>query len=106
MKIEVLYIAGCPNHLEAVKIVREVVAQEGSKSAVDEVEVKDAATAQILRFLGSPSVRVNGVDVDPGTGNSSAYGVSCRTYTSHNGAQGTPPRESVRSAVRRALDES
>ena len=43
MKIEILYIAGCPHHLEAVEIVREIIAGEGNQSVVDEVEVDEDA---------------------------------------------------------------
>ena len=60
MKVEILYFSGCPNHLSAIDRVREVLAQEGTAADIIEIEVKEAATAQQISFLGSPSIRVNG----------------------------------------------
>ena len=65
MKVEILYFSGCPNHVPAVDRVREVLQQEGTPADMVEVEVKDAATAQQVGFLGSPSIRVDGQDVEP-----------------------------------------
>ena len=54
MRVEILYLLGCPNHVPAVDRVREVLRQEGTPAEMVEVEVKDAATAQQVGFLGSP----------------------------------------------------
>jgi hypothetical protein len=64
MKVEILYFSGCPNHVPAVDRVREVLQQEGTAADMIEVEVEDAAAAQQFGFLGSPSIRVDGQDVD------------------------------------------
>ncbi len=64
-KVEILYFEGCPNHRPAVECVHEVLRQEGLSAEVQELEVPDAEAAQRFRFLGSPSIRVNGVDVEP-----------------------------------------
>ena len=65
MKIEVLYFEGCPNHLPAVELMREVAAELGIGADIQEVEVTDQAEAERLRFLGSPTIQVNGIDVEP-----------------------------------------
>jgi hypothetical protein len=65
MKIEVLYFDGCPNHMTAVEQVRQLLAEEGVPAEVLEVNVSDESIAQKVGFLGSPSVRVNGLDVEP-----------------------------------------
>src|SRR5712691_8602010 len=65
MKVDILYFSGCPNHVPAVDRVREVLKQEGTPADMVEVEVKDAATAQQVGFLGSPTIRVDGQDVEP-----------------------------------------
>jgi hypothetical protein len=59
-KVEIFYFSECPNHAPAVDRVQEVLAQEGTPADMVEVEVKDAATAQQVGFLGSPSIRVDG----------------------------------------------
>lgn len=95
-KVEVLYFEGCPNHRWAVELAREVVTELGVDAAVEEVEVKTLEDAERLRFLGSPSVHVDGVDIEPGARNSTAYAFACRTY----GRAGAPPREMLAAALR------
>ena len=65
MKIEVLYFDGCPNHKPAVERVQHLLREEGAVAEVVEVNVSDASIAQKVGFLGSPSIRVNQLDVEP-----------------------------------------
>ena len=64
MRVEVLYFNGCPNHLPAVKRVRDILHGMGLHHDVREIEVDTYEKAEASRFLGSPSVRINGVDID------------------------------------------
>jgi protein-disulfide isomerase len=67
-----------------------------------EVEVKDAAAAQQVGFLGSPTVRVNGQDVEPEARAARAFGMMCRIYVDGGQRAGVPPPEWIRAAVREA----
>lgn len=96
MKIEVLYFEGCPNHEPAVELARDAARDLGVSAEVVEVEVKNPEDAERLRFLGSPSIHVNGVDVEPQARSRSDFGYSCRTY----GGKGLPSREAVAAALR------
>jgi hypothetical protein len=100
--VEILYFSGCPNHAPAVDCVREVLAQEETPAVMVEVEVKDAATAQRIGFLGSPTIRVDGQDVEPGARAERVFGLSCRTYIDGGRRAGVPPLEWIRAAVREA----
>lgn len=100
MTVEVLYFEGCPNHEAAVERVREVLRAEGIVDEVKEVEVPDSETAARLRFLGSPSIRVNGMDVDPSALASESFGLMCRTYRDGCCQSGVPSAEVIRQAVR------
>jgi hypothetical protein len=102
MKVEVLYFSGCPNHSPAVDCVREVLAQEDAQAEMVEVEVSDAATAQQVGFLGSPTIRVDGRDVEPAARAERSFGLSCRTYVDGSRRAGVPPVEWIRAAVREA----
>lgn len=102
MKVEILYFSGCPNHGPAVDRVREVLAQEGTSAEMVEVEVTDAATAEQVGFLGSPSIRVDGQDVEPAVLRGRAFGMMCRTYIDSGRRAGVPPPEWIRAAVREA----
>lgn|SRR5258708_772515 len=100
MTVEVLYFEGCPNHQPAVERVQAILREEGISSQISQVEVPDSETARQLRFLGSPSIRVNGVDVEPGAAQSEAFGLACRTYQAGCCHSGVPSPEVIRQAIR------
>ena len=102
MKVQVLYFAGCPNHMPTVDLAREVIAELSLTAEVEEVEVTSGDDAAQLRFLGSPTVLVNGVDIELSARIRTDFGFSCRTY---DGA-GVPPREMMLAAVASAGDEA
>ena len=99
MKIEVLYFEGCPNHPPVVELVRQVVADLGADATIEEVEVHGPDDVTQLRFLGSPSVHVDGIDVDPAARERNDYAFGCRTY---DGA-GMPSRDMIESAIREVI---
>jgi hypothetical protein len=102
MKIEILYFAGCPNHQPAVARVQEILRQETVSAELVEVEVKDAAAARIAGFLGSPTIRIDGRDIEPAARSSRAFGLGCRTYADNGNRAGVPPVEWIRAAVQEA----
>ena len=65
MKIEVLYIEGCCNYRSVVVMAQEVVQELDVNADIEEVQVRSASEAERLRFVGSPSVRVDRVDIEP-----------------------------------------
>jgi hypothetical protein len=97
MKIELLYFNGCPNHLPAAERVRAILQQEGISGQVAEVEVTDESAAKALGFLGSPTIRVNGMDIEPDARGSADIGLACRRYQG-----GLPSEEMIRAALREA----
>lgn len=98
-QIEVLYFRGCPNHEPAVNQVREALKAEAIVNAVEEIEVTDAAMAQEIRFIGSPSVRVNGRDVEEAARDAETFGFGCRTYFEENRRSGLPSVALIRRAL-------
>ena len=106
MTIEVLYFEGCPNHKPTVERLREVLRDEGVSARMIETEVLDQATAQAVGFLGSPTVKIDGVDVEPDARASRAYGVACRTYRNGGKREGLPSKDMIRAAVREALGQA
>lgn len=96
MMIDVLYFEGCPNHSLTVELVEAVVGELGIAAEINQVPVSDVADAKRLRFFGSPSVHVNGVDIDPDTKVRTDYAYSCRVY----GMSGVPPKQMLIDAIR------
>ena len=95
MKIDVLYFEGCPNHHAAVELAESVVAELGVAAKINQLPVSDAANAERLRFFRSPSVKVNGIDIDPGTQGRTDYAFACRVYDQ----AGLPPRRMLIEAI-------
>jgi hypothetical protein len=96
MRIEVLYFDGCPNHAPTVERVTQIAADLGVQERIEEIEVTSLDQAQQLRFLGSPTVRVNGIDIDPSARQRTNYGLSCRFYS---GVSGLPPDDLIMAAL-------
>src|SRR5271155_2478555 len=78
-KIEFLYLDDCPSHPEALALLRDVLAERGVDRPIEVREVRSDDEALELRFPGSPTIRIDGRDVDPaGAGGRPA--LSCRIY--------------------------
>ena len=99
MKVEVLYFKGCPNHLPTVKRVRETLHGMGLHDEVREIEVDTYEKAEASGFLGSPSVRINGVDIEPSAREAKMFGLTCRTYIDGATRTGLPSRELISAAI-------
>lgn len=102
MCIELLYFDGCPSHQAFRPRLRELLAQAGVDAPVLERRVESDAVAQKERFLGSPTLRIDGVGIDPGVGDRSDYGLKCRLYPTDEGLRGAPPDAWVLDALTRA----
>jgi mercuric ion transport protein len=96
MKVEVLYFEGCPNYHRTTTLVRQAIAELGVDAEVEEIEVRTPQDAERLGFLGSPTVHVDGVDIDPSERESTVSGFACRTYA----GRAVPPREMIIAALR------
>lgn len=102
MIIDVLYFEGCPNHVPARDLVQSVLTELGMTAEVRDVKVTDAADAQSKGFLGSPSVRLDGIDVEPSAAGNERFGMMCRVYRYQDIASGIPPREMIETALQTA----
>ena len=97
MKVELLYWEGCPSYPEAQDLLGEVL---GGAAEIEMREVRTQEEAEALRFPGSPTIRVDGSDVDP-EGASTRPSLSCRIYRLPDGRiSPVPSREMLEAAVR------
>ena len=97
--VEVLYFDGCPNHLRAQALVERVSAEVGVSVELKLVKVADPATAARERFLGSPSIRIDGRDIEPGAQTRTDYALACRVYHTDHGSSGQPDERWLRTAL-------
>ena len=102
MKIELLYFEGCPSYAELLPRLRRLIADEGIAEDVELRRVETPEEAARERFLGSPTIRIDGEDVDPTKNGREAFGIECRLYRTEHGLERTPPEEWIRAALDRA----
>lgn len=102
MTVEILYFDGCPGHEVLLPRLRELMAEAGASAEVVLRHVESPEAAQAERFLGSPTVRVDGADVEPGAEERSDFGLKCRLFRTDEGTSPTPPDEWLRAALGRA----
>ena len=85
LNVTVLYTEGCPVTPNTIERIRECVAELGVR-------------ADRSRFLGSPTVPMNGIDIDPSVLDSKVFGFMRRTY----GASVMPSKEMIIDALNEA----
>jgi len=98
-RIEILFFAGCPHIELATARAREAIDASKVPAEIALIEVTDAADAIARRFLGSPSVRVDGADVDPSAFERSDFGLQCRVYSTGERFDGAPPAAWITAAL-------
>jgi hypothetical protein len=100
--IEVLYVQDCPHYQATLALVERVRAELGIDTELHTTVIVDQAAADQARFPGSPTVRVDGHDVAPGSEPATEYLVGCRLYRLEFRFAGQPEERWVREALLRA----
>ena len=80
MVVEILYFEGCPHYEDARALIERVSDELDLSPEVRLVNVADVEAAERMRFLGSPMIRVNGRDVEPGADERDGFAFGCRIY--------------------------
>ena len=100
MTIEFLYWEGCPSSPEAKELLNEVLEAREIEAPVEMREVRTQEEAESLRFPGSPTIRIDGRDVDP-AGAKGRPALNCRIYYLPDGrVSPIPTREQLEAALR------
>ena len=101
--VEVLYVQDCPHYPATLALVQGVLAELAIAAEVRTTLIGDQAAAEQARFSGSPTVRVDGRDVEPGSEPPAEIVVGCRLYRLEHRFAGQPARGWVRAALLRAV---
>jgi hypothetical protein len=99
-EVELLWFQGCANHPAARSLLAEVITELAPGTPVHDVDLTDPALAEQLRFPGSPTIRVDGRDVDPAYVDPGDYTPRCRLYRTSAGLRGLPERAWIEAALR------
>jgi len=99
--VEVLYVQDCPHYPATLALMGRARAELGIDAELRTTLVVDQAAADQARFAGSPTVRVDGHDVEPGSEPATEYVLGCRLYLLQNRFGGHPEERWVREALQR-----
>jgi hypothetical protein len=102
MRIELLYFDGCPSYRSLLPHLEELLRGTGVRDRVELQRIDSEQEAVKERFLGSPTVRVDGADVEPGADAREDFGTKCRLYRGATGQSPTPPDEWIIASIRGA----
>lgn len=88
--IQLLWFSECPNHEAVRSLLHELQPRLAPGSTLEDINAGDPAVAARYRFPGSPTVRVDGIDVEPGFEDPRDYTPRCRLYRTSRGLGGRP----------------
>ncbi|MCS6918978.1 MAG: thioredoxin family protein [Fimbriimonadales bacterium] len=99
MRIELLYYPECPSHERALELIHEALACEGITAEVEVVRIDTQAQAEAYRFVGSPTIRIDGRELQPQP--QLPYRLTCRAFLHEDGRLSPLPSLSMlREAIR------
>ncbi len=99
--ITLLYFASCPNHEQTLELINQVLKEKKIQAQVQVIEVKEDEIEK-YHFLGSPTVQVNGQDIEVSRRDATPV-FSCRFYQTDKGLSGVPPKKLIADAIDEAL---
>ncbi len=105
MHVTFLYYEDCPSHDVALERLRLVMAEEDIQAEIKIIKVETNEQAQSLRFIGSPTIRINSQDIDPPSPDA-YYVLTCRAYQLPDGRiSPLPSPEMIRHALNEAVQD-
>jgi hypothetical protein len=104
IKIEFLFWEACPSHATAWERLQTILKEKSLNAPVTRIEIKTEEDAKQWNFCGSPTIRINGMDIDPKGAEGQRVGLNCRIYhTSDGRVTPAPSEEMIRKAIELAL---
>ena len=98
-RVEFIWFDGCPSHEPARALLDDVIAAVAPGTLVAAIDASDPEIAAAHRFPGSPTIRVDGVDIDPDFVDPGDYAPRCRLFRTSEGLRGVPPRQWIEDAL-------
>jgi hypothetical protein len=97
--VELLATSNCPHRDAALALVQRICGQRDGQAEIRLIQVADQPAAERLRFLGSPTIRVDGRDIEPGAEWNHEYVCGCRLYKGRHSLRGLPEEAWLRQAL-------
>ncbi len=92
-KVEFQYFDGCPSYKQALTNLKEVLADSDLEANLELINVETPEQAEKFGFYGSPTIKVDGRDLE---GRSGEFSYNCRLYDIDGELTGIPTKEYIR----------
>lgn len=99
LRIVILGLTGCPNLESTIEMVKRAVTSLDQEAQIASELVGETDDFPKIGFRGSPTVLINGVDIEGNDSSDDAYVFGCRIY----GTSGTPPQTMIETAILAAV---
>lgn len=105
MKIRFLYFKGCPNAKPTLNLLEQVCEEKGLNEKIEVIEVRSEEEAKKYNFLGSPTIQINGLDIERERRNDLPL-FGCRVYKNKASSTGVPPKEMIIEALEETISKT
>ena len=92
LTIDLLYFNSCPSYKKALANLKDALRETHLRAQVKLVNVESEAEAERVGFQGSPSIRINGKDLE---GRDEGFSFSCRLYSVNGTTSNAPSKETI-----------
>ena len=106
MTIDFLYSPDCAHHEEAFQALLQVLKRNGWAAGIHRIVVKDQTQAERAHFLGSPTIRANGHDLEEGADARKDVHMGCRDYTINGKKTAILTEDFIEKALHRIVAET
>jgi hypothetical protein len=104
MRVELIYWPECPSHGRATEMLTDAMRTlDLDPASIEATAINTPEEARALRFVGSPTIRVDGVDIQPPPVDQH-FSLTCRLYRRRDGRPSpTPDPQDILDALSAAI---
>lgn len=100
MKIQFLYFDGCPSYKQGLENLKQALRELALPEDFEMINMDSDKKAEEYSFIGSPTIRINGEDIDPRVKDAKVTShKGCRIYQTEEGIKGAPTVEMIKKII-------
>ena len=104
LNIQLLHTLDCHSYQKAINELEGALEEVGLPVRYEVILVNSRVVAEEHRFIGSPTIRINDVDIEPEAAGVEKFSLcSCRPYFWKDKFYDYPPKDMILSAIREHL---
>ena len=99
VKIDILFMKGCIGYQNTKKFVEEIINERDISAEINLIQIDNDRDARRLQFIGSPTVRVGGIDIEKDRIQTKDYGLRNRLYYGEGQPFAYPSKSMIEGAI-------